>query len=220
MRALTREPTISKRVAVEIRSAILNGSLPPDSPIHQEKLAVKLGVSREPVRKALVLLEQEGLVNIVGRSAIVTLVDDQFITEIYGFREVVEGYVAAMVAARKDFDPTRLRAILAKGYRSVQAKSVERSIELDQAFHNELYRASENRVVMEVMETQWNHIYRAMVTDLSRNSFQKQSWDEHSGIFDAILRRQVSRAKTLASAHIRSALARKVAHSKTRQQTS
>jgi DNA-binding GntR family transcriptional regulator len=220
MRALTREPTISKRVAVEIRSAILNGSLPPDSPIHQEKLAVKLGVSREPVRKALVLLEQEGLVNIVGRSAIVTLVDDQFITEIYGFREVVEGYVAAMVAARKDFDPTRLRAILAKGYRSVQAKSVERSIELDQAFHNELYRASENRVVMEVMETQWNHIYRAMVTDLSRNSFQKQSWDEHSGIFDAILRRQVSRAKALASAHIRSALARKVAHSKTRQQTS
>jgi DNA-binding GntR family transcriptional regulator len=207
-------------VAVEIRSAILNGSLPPYSPIHQEKLAVKLGVSREPVRKALVLLEQEGLVNIVGRSAIVTLVDDQFITEIYGFREVVEGYVAAMVAARKDFDPTRLRAILAKGYKSVEAKSVERSIDLDQAFHNELYHASQNRVVMEVMETQWNHIHRAMVTDLSRNSFQKQSWDEHAGIFDAILRRQVSRAKTLASAHIRSALARKVAHSKRGQQTS
>ncbi|HWO33340.1 MAG TPA: GntR family transcriptional regulator, partial [Candidatus Acidoferrum sp.] len=116
MRALTREPAISKRVAIEIRRAILDGSLPPESPIHQEKLAAKLGVSREPVRKALVLLEQEGLVNIVGRSAMVTLVDDQFIAEIYGFREVVEGYVAAMVAARKDYDPTKLRAILASGY--------------------------------------------------------------------------------------------------------
>ena len=220
MRALTRGPTISKRVAVEIRGAILDGSLPPESPIHQEKLAVKLGVSREPVRKALVLLEQEGLVNIVGRSAIVTPVDDQFITEIYGFREVVEGYVAAMVAARTDFDPARLREILAKGYKSVGAKSVERSIELDQAFHKELYHASENRVVIEFMETQWNHIRRAMVTDLSRDSFQKQSWDEHAGIFDAILNREVSRARTLASAHIRAALARKVAHSKTRPQIS
>jgi DNA-binding GntR family transcriptional regulator len=215
MRALTREPPISRRVAAEIRSAILDGSLPPESPIHQEKLAIKLGVSREPVRKALILLEQEGLVNIIGRTALVTLVDDQFIAEIYGFREVVEGYVAAMVADRKDFDPTRLHEILARGYKSIGDKSVARSIELDQAFHNELYRASGNRVVMEVMETQWNHIYRAMITDLSRDSFQKHSWDEHAGIFDAILKRQVSRARKLASAHIRSALARKEARSLT-----
>ena len=219
MRALTREPTISKRVAIEIRTAILDGSLPPDSPIHQEKLAAKLGVSREPVRKALVLLEQEGLVNIVGRSAMVTPVDDQFIAEIYGFREVVEGYVASMVAARRDYDPTKLRGILASGYKSVGTKSVDRLIELDQAFHNELYHASGNRVVIEVMETQWNHIHRAMITDLSTDSFQKQSWDEHAGIVDAILNRQSSRARTLASAHIRSALARKVAHLKTQQQT-
>src|ERR1700680_3857025 len=105
MRALTREPTISKRVAIEIRTAILDGSLPPDSPIHQEKLAAKLGVSREPVRKALVLLEQEGLVNIVGRSAMVTPVDDQFIAEIYGFREVVERYVACLVGGARGYDP-------------------------------------------------------------------------------------------------------------------
>jgi DNA-binding GntR family transcriptional regulator len=219
MRALTREPTISKRVAIEIRTAILDGSLPPESPIHQEKLAAKLGVSREPVRKALVLLEQEGLVNIVGRSAIVTTVDDQFIAEIYGFREVVEGYVAAMVAGRRDYDTTKLREILASGYKSVGTKSVDRLIELDQAFHNELYRASGNRVVIEVMETQWNHIHRAMITDLSMDSFQKQSWDEHAGIVDAILNRQSSRARTLASAHIRSALARKVARLKTQQRT-
>jgi DNA-binding GntR family transcriptional regulator len=132
-------------------------------------------------------LEQEGLVNIVGRSAIVAPVDDQFITEIYGFREVVEGYVAAMVAARRDFDSRRLRSILASGRKSVGSRSVDRLIELDQAFHNELYRASENRVVLEVMETQWNHIYRAMIADLSMDSFQKRSWDEHADIVDAIL---------------------------------
>lgn len=209
MKVLTRAPVISKRTATEIRTAILNGSLPPGSIIHQEKFAATLGVSREPVRKALVELEQEGLVKIVGRSAIVSPVEQDFITDIYEFREVLEGYVAAKIAARNDFDPTTLRKILVSGCESVEAGPVERLIELDQAFHNELYRASGNRVVMEVMETQWNHIYRALMTDLSMDSFRKKTWDEHTGIVDAILRRQVSVASALASDHIRAALARK-----------
>jgi DNA-binding GntR family transcriptional regulator len=213
MKALTPMPMISKRAAKEIRTAILDGSLPPGSSIHQEKFAAKLGVSREPVRKALVLLEQEGLVQIVGRSAIVSPVEQNFITDIYEFREVVEGYVAAKVAARHDFDPTVLRKILASGSESVEAGSVERLIELDQAFHHELYRESRSRVVIEVMETQWNHIYRAMMTDLSMDSFRRSTWDEHAGIFDAILRREVSLASALASAHIRAALARKALRS-------
>jgi DNA-binding GntR family transcriptional regulator len=197
------------RAATEIRTAILSGNLPPGSSIHQEKFAASLGVSREPVRKALVQLEQEGLVKIVGRSAIVSPVEQDFITNIYEFREVVEGYVAAKVAVRNDFDPTTVRAIIARGCQSVEAGSVARLIELDQAFHNELYRASGNRVVMEVMEMQWNHIYRAMMTDLSMDSFRKKTWDEHADIVDAILKQQPSLASAMASAHIRGALARK-----------
>ena len=209
LKTLTRVPTISDRAATEIRTAILTGSLPPGSTIHQEKIAARLGVSREPVRKALVQLAQEGLVKIVGRSAIVSPVEQEFITDIYEFREVVEGYVAAKVATRNDFDPTKVRTIIASGCQSVEAGSVARLIELDQAFHNELYRASGNRVVIDVMEAQWNHIYRAMMTDLSMDSFRKKTWDEHADIVDAILKRQPSLASTLASAHIRAALARK-----------
>lgn len=208
-------PMISMRAATQIRNAILKGSLPPGSHIHQEKFAEKLGVSREPIRKALVQLEKEGLVNIVGRSALVVPIDSQFMTDIYGFREVIEGYVAARVAARKDFDPSTLRSIVARGCESVRTRSVGQLIELDQAFHNELYRASENKVVVEVMATQWSHIYRAMMMDLSMDSFRKQSWDEHRGIVEAISKRQVSRARMLASAHIRAALSRKEARSRT-----
>jgi len=208
---------ISERAAGEIRTAILDGSLPPGSPIHQERFAARLGISREPIRKALILLEQEGLVNIVGRSAVVVSVDQEFLDDIYGFREVLEGYVAARIAARTDFDPTALREILAAGRQSVESGSVERLIELDQAFHLELYRACENRVVMKVMEREWSHIYRAMMMDLSMDSFREQSWNEHADILDAITRREVSRARTLASEHIRAALDRKEARLKARK---
>ena len=217
MHIIRPSPMISKRAAAEIRTAILNGSVPPGSHIHQEKFAAMLGVSREPVRKAVVQLEKEGLVNIVGRSALVAPIDPEFMIGIYGFREVIEGYIAATVAARKDFDPTTLRSILARGCQSVKTRSVGRLIELDQAFHNELYCASENKVVVEVMATQWSHIYRAMMTDLSMDSFRKQTWDEHRGIVDAISRRQVCRARMLASAHIRAALGRKEARSQTQR---
>lgn len=217
MNILTPIPMISERAAGEIRTAILDGSLPPGSRIHQQRFAAKLGISREPIRKALVLLEQEGLVNIVGRSAVVVPVDQDFIADIYGFREVLEGYVAARIAAQNDFEPTALREIVAAGRQSGEDGSVERLIELDQAFHVELYRACKNRVVMKVMEKEWSHIYRAMMTDQSMDSFRAQAWDEHAGILDAIVRRQVSRARTLASAHIRAALDRKEAHRKARK---
>jgi len=217
MNMLTPIPMISERAAGEIRTAILDGSLPPGSPIHQERFAARLGISREPIRKALILLEQEGLVNIVGRSAVVVSVDQEFLDDIYGFREVLEGYVAARIAARTDFDPTALREILAAGRQSVESGSVERLIELDQAFHLELYRACENRVVMKVMEREWSHIYRAMMMDLSMDSFREQSWNEHADILDAITRREVSRARTLASEHIRAALDRKEARLKARK---
>jgi DNA-binding GntR family transcriptional regulator len=220
MDILTPLPMISERAATEIRTAILNGSLPPGSRIQQERFAAKLGISREPIRKALVLLEQEGLVNIVGRSAVVVSVDQEFIADIYGFREVLEGYVAARVAARKDFNPRTLREILAAGRQSVESGSVKRLIELDQAFHIELYRACKNRVVMKVMEREWSHIYRAMMMDLSMDSFRVQSWDEHAGILDAISRQQVSRARNLASAHIRAALDRKEARLKSHKKSS
>ncbi|MFI5095878.1 MAG: GntR family transcriptional regulator [Candidatus Acidiferrales bacterium] len=209
MKVLTRIPMISERVIVEIRGAILEGALLSGSRIYQEKIASTLGVSREPIRKALLRLETEGLVKVVNGGAIVAPIDHFMIVEIYEFREFIEGYVAAKVAERKDFDPTTLQRILNKGRESVAARSVDRLIELDQAFHRELYRASENRVVMDVMGKQWSHIYRAMKMDLSMDSFRKQSWNEHAGIVAAILKGQVSLAKTLASAHIRAALNRK-----------
>ena len=116
MKAIAPQPMVSTRAAAEIRTAILNGSLPPGTRIRQEYLAAKLGVSREPIRKALLVLEQEGLVNsVANRGATVAPLDIPLIGEIYEFREGVESYAAGQVAGRDDFDPTALRKIIVQG---------------------------------------------------------------------------------------------------------
>lgn len=207
MNPITPPPMVSTRAADEIRTAILSGALSPGSRVRQEELAAKLGVSREPIRKALLLLAQEGLVNVVNRGAVVAPVDPHFIREIYEFRESLESYVAAKVAEDKDFDPKALREIVAQGRKAVRENAADRLIELDLAFHSQLYRASGNRVVTDVMRTQWSHIRRVMSMRLMIRSRRKQVWDEHESILDAIVSHDVSRSRTLAAAHIRASLA-------------
>jgi DNA-binding GntR family transcriptional regulator len=159
------------------------------------------------VRQALVILEQEGLVcNGVRRRAVVAPVDPGLIAEIYGFREVIEAYTAER-AAETAFDPKSLREIIVLGRKAVQAGAVDKLIELDLRFHNQLYQASANRVVMEVMRTQWAHIRRAMMITLSMNEYRAKAWDEHEAILDAVVARQPSRASNLAAAHARNARA-------------
>lgn len=208
MKLITPTPMVSDRAAEEIRAAILNGSLAPGSRVRQEELAEKLGVSREPVRKALALLEKEGLVNSVpNRGAIIAPLDPPLISQIYEFREVVETYVAAKVAEQGNLDGSAIREIIAQGRKALRAGSRDRLIESDLAFHSELYRSSGNPVLIEVMRTQWSHISRAMLMTLTVTAYQKQVWDEHEAIVEAIAMRDVGRARDLSSEHIRGAQA-------------
>jgi DNA-binding GntR family transcriptional regulator len=205
MRVIVPEPSASVRAAAEIRTAILNGSLPPGTRIRQEELADKLGVSREPVRQALVMLEQEGLVhNNVHRGAVIAPIDPSLIVEIYEFREVIEAY-AAETAAKSDFDSAPVRETIIHGRRAVKTGTIGDLIELDLRFHNQLYQRSANRVVMEVMRTQWSHIRRAMMMTLTAREYRDRAWNEHEAILDAIVAHDASRAGTLASAHARNA---------------
>ena len=98
MKLIALPPTVSTRAAEEIRAAISNGTLAPGSRMRQEELAAKLGVSREPIRKALLLLEREGLVNVVKRGAIVAPVDPHFLCAAEG-QPVLHRVAAARFAA-------------------------------------------------------------------------------------------------------------------------
>lgn len=206
MQPITLGPSLAARVANEIRAAILDGTLPPGSRVKQEALAVRLGVSREPVRQALLLLQREGLVRAEpNRSAVVAPLDPRLITDVYEFREAVEGLIAARLAARRDFDPAPLREIVARGRAAVRRGDVARLIDLDMSFHSGLYEAAGNRVVIDVMKAQWSHIRRVMAMVLRSAEYRQHVWEEHAAILEAIAARRVGRARAQAVGHIRAA---------------
>ena len=84
-----------------IRQAILDGRLHPGQRLKEEELARELGISRTPVREALLMLQAEGLVDSVqNRGETVRAYAPADLDDLYRLRALVEGYAARRAAAR------------------------------------------------------------------------------------------------------------------------
>lgn len=84
-----------------IRQAILDGRLEPGSRLKEQELAEELGISRTPVREALLMLQAEGLiVTTPNRSAVVREHDVADLKDLYQLRALLEGYAARQAAKR------------------------------------------------------------------------------------------------------------------------
>ncbi len=78
-----------------IRQAIVEGAVKPVERLIEERWAKELGISRTPVREALLLLEGEGLVSLLpNKGAVVRRFSKDDVVEIYELRAVLEGYAA------------------------------------------------------------------------------------------------------------------------------
>jgi DNA-binding GntR family transcriptional regulator len=96
---LTRNASIA---ATElIRQAIIDGRLNPGQRLKEEELARELGISRTPVREALLMLQAEGLVDAApNRGATVRSHSAEDLDDLYKLRAVIEGYATRRAASR------------------------------------------------------------------------------------------------------------------------
>lgn len=82
---------LREAVFLELKKAILEGSLKPGQQISENKIASKLSVSRTPVREAIRILERDNLVSLLpGRKVIVSVPSQRDIEEVYEIRAIVE----------------------------------------------------------------------------------------------------------------------------------
>lgn len=113
---VTREPVLVRSasdIATElIRTAIMDGRLEPGQRLKEKQLAHDLGISRTPVREALLILQTEGLVvSTPNRGAAVRSYDEAELLDMYDLRATLEGFAARRAAAR--ITPARLDALAA-----------------------------------------------------------------------------------------------------------
>lgn len=208
MRRIRRSSDLSERVAERLREAIFRGDLGPGRRVRQEELADRLGVSRAPVRQALVILEREGLVQADRlRGAIVAPLTVELIRDLYELRTGIERHVAECLARRTDVDSGALEELVAAGRESASTESPIQ-MELDLRFHTALYDALGNRILSDVMRGQWMNMRRVIAATVKIAGYNRQIWDEHTAILEAIMAHDPGRAGALAAAHTIAASAR------------
>src|SRR3982074_527644 len=90
---------LGEGVAGVLRSEILDGSLKPGQPLHENALARELSVSRSPIREALIQLERERLLESrLNRPAAVRRPTREEIVQVYTIRSALEGIAARWAA--------------------------------------------------------------------------------------------------------------------------
>ncbi len=100
---LPRGLTSGEQAAVYIRQLIFEGHLRAGERVHQDEVATALGLSRIPVREALVALEQQGWVSIEpNRGAFVTTLDEQGVRDHYDLLALVYGFAVTRAIDNDD----------------------------------------------------------------------------------------------------------------------
>ena len=137
--------SVADQVASILRQRILNGELPPGTPLQEVPTAASLGVSRNTMREATRILSLEGLLKrSAHRGVSVARLSVEDVAEIYQLRNLME--TAAVLAAKpQDSDVLAELQVALEGYEgSVQNADWVRAVRFDLQFHTLLIRFHRN----------------------------------------------------------------------------
>ena len=204
MKLLAAQPKLVEQVHDAIVSEIAAGKLKPGERIIQEQLAQELGVSRQPVQQALLLLRKQGVLrDAPGRGLIVASLDVEQVANMYDIRAVMEG-LAFRKAAERNAERAKKQgpALIQSGRKAVAANSVAAMISADLKFHDFIYSLSENPLIAPAMDAQWTYTQRVMGEVLMRDEMPRDIWDQHEALLAAVMAGDGASAEARARQHI------------------
>ncbi|KUM36729.1 GntR family transcriptional regulator [Arthrobacter sp. EPSL27] len=149
-----KRPLLRDNVFESIRNAIVDGTFEPGERLKDSELEAWLGVSRTPIREALLRLERAGLViALPGKSTIVAPFD---LASTLSTQQVVAGLheLAARLAVPVLAEPhvAAMEEANARFGRALQESDVDAALAADDEFHAVLVAASGNPVLQELLE--------------------------------------------------------------------
>lgn len=210
MKALTVQASLAEQAYAAIVDAICEGSIASGTHLVQEQLAERLGVSRQPIQQALLLLRSDGIVVDAGRRGLVVApLDVAMMRDRYQVRGALDELAARLAARRCAASAETARAVARDGGRilhdgraAAETRDVPAMIRHDVAFHAFLYEASGNAVLGPTAEVHWRYMRRVM-GEVYRNAEPGAViWQQHGDILAAVVAGDDAAAARLAAAHV------------------
>ena len=165
-----------------LRSRILDNVWPPGHRALEQEVALELGMSRTPVREALVQLQNEGLVEVIPRHGVRVLpVSPADMREIYQILTALECMAAELLARRKP-DEHELKPLIDATSAMDQALArddLDGWARADERFHAHLVELAGNRQLHATVLNYWDRAHRARMFSLRLRPKPVDSTREH-----------------------------------------
>ncbi len=197
----------SESVRRTLADAVINRDLTPGRRLSEEALASLFGVSRTPVREALVGLLNANLATRDGRGLLrVGSVTSDQILEVYAVRVVLEGFAASTAAQVASAAAViRLRQLNLACRRAADRGDFGAMAADNLRFHGAIAEVSGNSLLRRFVQEIHNWTRRIPTTTLSFPGRAEVALTQHDELIDAIEKHDVPRAEAVARAHMQDA---------------
>lgn len=185
---ISRAKSLKEQAYDKLKELIITGALEPGALQNEKRLAEALGVSRTPVREALLELSREGMVTFVpGKGVEICKFTTQQVREVFEIRKIIEGYIIKKIASQ--VTPEDIKEI--DENISNQEKMLLKTerlafIEYDKQFH--LYLASKlgNQQIESILDNLRDQMHLMGIRAVEDEFRMKQVIDEHRAIFSGL----------------------------------
>jgi DNA-binding GntR family transcriptional regulator len=196
---------LTQRAYAALKSKVIRLGLPPGSTFTEATLAAELGISKTPVREALVRLAREGLVEPVARSGyIVKPVTLKDVSDLFEVRLLLEGEAAALAATRlhNADDLRRLDELCRTSYDPRDPDDVAHFVEANAKLHSTIGRAGGNDELAALLQQVLDKLERVFYLSVALSERVAESVHEHGELVEAIAAGDAKRAREVALAQI------------------
>ncbi len=194
----------AERAYRALKKLILGNELPAGSQLLEQEAAERLGMSRTPVREAMIRLEKDGVVEVRPRHGMRVLpVSPDDMREIYQVLTALES-AAAEAVARRGATPAEiagLRAVVANMEAALDRDNLDGWADADKRFHRLLVALTGNQRLQQMVSQLDEQAHRARVLTLRLRPKPVNSVRDHARLVAAIARRDAESARRIHHDH-------------------
>ncbi len=194
----------AERAYRALKKLILGNELPAGSQLLEQEAAQRLGMSRTPVREAMIRLEKDGMVEVRPRHGMRVLpVSPDDMRDIYQVLTALES-AAAEALARRGATPAEiagLRAAVAAMEAALDGDDLEGWADADKRFHRLLVALTGNERLQQMVSQLDEQAHRARVVTLRLRPKPVNSIRDHARLVAAIVRRDAESARRIHHDH-------------------
>lgn len=187
-----------------IKSKIITFEFRPGDVLRENAIAKEMGIGRTPVREALLMLENEKLIECrANMGYVVRKLTRKEADDYYALRETLELFAAPLIVERITQETIeRLEAILADSVKLAEKNDVRGVAESNTEFHKLLYSSTDSEVFVELIFQLIDRIRWLLAMAVASRLGPAEALDDHRRIVDAIRKRDVEKLKEEISVHL------------------